>query len=340
MLIESGTEVTTILEKQFDAAVVGVAFADRSSVGRIEIKGADRLDLLHRLSTNALVNARPGQIVGTVLTTDKGRVIDYVQILVRDASLLALTSESGEARFEQWIDKYTITEDISLRRVTDETSQYTLVGPKAKEFIETVVSQPLVLNRFVDFSFDFGTAILAYRSEFSTDFVECIVPSDSASKFESLLQSKGTAFNLQKMENDSIEAFRISRGMPRANHELTESYNPYESGLLHAISFTKGCYIGQEVIARLDTYQKVQKQMVGIVFSHKPDVRPKAGCTIRDAAGTELGILTSVSPIAIKGVVPGITILKKSFDSSDNTVWATWEDESVSGTIRQLPLTL
>ena len=69
------------------------------------------------------------------------------------------------------------------------------------------------------------------------------------------------------MGMEAYEALRVGLGAPSYDRELSEAYNPLETGLWGSISFTKGCYIGQEVIARLDTYQKVQKHLVSLSFS-------------------------------------------------------------------------
>ncbi len=81
------------------------------------------------------------------------------------------------------------------------------------------------------------------------------------------LTKRAEELGVPRMGFAAYETFRIARGIPDIGRELTNDFNPFEVGLRDAISMTKGCYIGQEVIARLDTYQKVKRKLVGILFA-------------------------------------------------------------------------
>jgi folate-binding protein YgfZ len=99
-------------------------------------------------------------------------------------------------------------------------------------------------------------------------------------------------------------------GIPREGCELIDSFNPYETNLRHAISFTKGCYIGQEVIARLDTYQKVQRRLVGLSFEQKPLKGDTPLPMSMDSE--EIGVLTSASQYPLGGRFVGLGVVKKN----------------------------
>ena len=89
---------------------------------------------------------------------------------------------------------------------------------------------------------------------------------------------------------DAFETARVQYAVPFLGREMGEAYNPLEVGLIGSIDFAKGCYIGQEVIARLDTYQKVQKRLVSLRFS--PEAAPSVGVDLRDD-GKPVGTVTS-----------------------------------------------
>ncbi|HEX7571676.1 MAG TPA: hypothetical protein VF514_01180, partial [Bacteroidota bacterium] len=126
-------------EAEFHAAGNGMAIADNSIFGRIEVTGSDRLDLLHRLSTNSLTGLPAGGVVSTVFVTDKGRVIDRVIVSAREDSLVLITSPGNEPLLTSWIEKYTITEDISFRTIPDDTVMISLIGSR----IVSMVSETL-----------------------------------------------------------------------------------------------------------------------------------------------------------------------------------------------------
>ena len=98
------------------------------------------------------------------------------------------------------------------------------------------------------------------------------------------------------MGTEACEALRVTLGVPAHGSELGDAYNPLEAGLMGAISFTKGCYIGQEVIARLDTYQKVQRRLVSLTLPESVESGTRLMQNNR-----EVGTLTSVSPLNTDG---------------------------------------
>ena len=111
-----------------------------------------------------------------------------------------------------------------------------------------------------------------------------IVPVDSAAK----IWSKITAAGAVPVGDRVWESLRIEQGRPAADRELTEDYNPLEAGLWYTISFEKGCYIGQETIARLNTYQGVKQRLWGVKLSDR--VSPQTPITLEDK---KVGVLTS-----------------------------------------------
>ena len=136
----------------------------------------------------------------------------------------------------------------------------------------------------------------------------------------------------------AYELFRIAHGVPSIGAEISEAFNPYEVGLRSAISFTKGCYIGQEVIARLDTYKKVQREPWGIVLdADQPAPRPGASLIQGES---EIGVLTSISEAALRGKRCGIGILKKGSVHSDDPIGIAGEGSVVAGRCVRFPVPL
>lgn len=326
-------DVTT-MEAQFDDACTDVVLVDRTSAGRILAEGTDALDLLHRMSTNALVAAKPWEVVNTVFTTDKGRIIDYVHVLVQPSSLLLLTSPGSEATVARWIEKFTIMEDVRLSVRTPSTIMVTLLGPKAPGIAEGILGLSLPPGTFITKKLPFGTAAFCHRRDFGTTFIDIIADASDGEHLIPFLFH--TSSGLRRMNRAAYETFRISRGIPALGHELSESFNPYEAGLLHAISFTKGCYIGQEVIARLDTYQKVQRTTMGLEYAGSlPPL--SQGDTIL-AGHSEVGIVTSCGDAIIRGNRFAIGILKKSAVQADDHVSIVSGAAEIPANVRSFPL--
>jgi folate-binding protein YgfZ len=116
---------------------------------------------------------------------------------------------------------------------------------------------------------------------------------------------------------EALEAVRLSYAVPAYGHELGESYNPLEAGLIGSIDFAKGCYIGQEVIARLDTYQKIQKHLVRLEFS--ADATVSEGDTLNDD-GHDVGKVTSVTKLPNGLGLVGMAYVRKASASPGNVL--------------------
>jgi folate-binding protein YgfZ len=109
---------------------------------------------------------------------------------------------------------------------------------------------------------------------------------------------------------EAYNIYRIEQGLPIAPHELNDEYNPHEAGLVDYIDFNKGCYIGQEVIARLQTYSKVQRKLVGVKFSDP--IVSNNGRIILEDNGAEVGTVTSSAISHKLGSPIGLAYIKNS----------------------------
>ncbi len=247
--------------------------------------GADRLDLLHRLSTNALIDLKPGHERSTVLTTEKGRIIDLVRVVVvENEILMVLASEEGE-RVRLWLDKYTIMDDFECRDVSDLWRIVGVYGEGARAQLAIAFScDPPDAGSHVDVDMADGTGRLLRDSRLNgaTGFL-LLVPSAAEANVMQTLADAG----VQEIDDACYQTLRVVAGVPESGTELNDLYNPLEAGISQYISWTKGCYIGQEVIARLDTYDKVQRHLVGLRFVSSPDISADDRLTLLSLDGDQ-----------------------------------------------------
>ena len=117
------------------------AVYDSSCIGRIKAVGADVLDLVNRLSTNAVDALAHGQGAPTILTTEKGRIVDLVMVANRGDYVLLLTSPDMAKEVVEWIDKYTFVEDVALEDITASTAMASVIGPDAPDLLGKVTSK-------------------------------------------------------------------------------------------------------------------------------------------------------------------------------------------------------
>ena len=288
--------------EEFLAITNAAAVCDASNMGQLKATGADALDLLNRLSTNKVDHLQTGHGAPTVLTTDRGRILDVITVLHAGDHVLLLTSPGLQQTVIEYLDKYTIMEDLSVEDVSPQTSMAAVWGPESRTCVEKATGIGLTglpLYHTVATEMEGSTVRIVSSSMSDLPGYFLIAAKDAASGvWQRLVDVVATS-----MGADTLETARINKGLPVHGREVGEDYNPLEAGLIGAIDFTKGCYIGQEVIARLDSYQKVQKYLVTLAFA--PDAEVSTGSNLGHE-GKIVGIVTSVTSVPSTGQAIGL----------------------------------
>jgi len=277
-----------------------VAVMDRSHCGRLRVTGARRLDLLQRLTTNDLRGIASGAGTQTVLLSDKGRIVDDLRLYAGEDHLLLLTSAGNAARVKEHIEKYRFRDDVTLEDVTSSTAMLSLYGPQSAHLLEWLTGAKklgdLPLHHAVDLAIDAVPLRAARTADVGGAGFHLIVQAADAPRIWKACFERGASHGVTPLGEEAWEMLRIEYGVPRFGRELTDERNPLEAGLDAGVSFTKGCYIGQEVVARLDSRQKVSRHLVGLWL--EPGPAPADGSPVEapDRPGLALGTLTSAAP--------------------------------------------
>jgi len=267
----------------------GVALVDRSHWGRLEVRDADRLRYLHNQTTNTFETRQPGEGCDTVFVTSTARTLDLVTAYVLEEAVLLLVSPNRRESLMTWMDRYIFFADrVKLTDVTDRTVAFSLLGPTSDRLIEKLgaghlVGQPHAHHCLV--TFREMPVQVGVGSGLATPGYTLIADRTIAGPLWQQLADWGAI----PLGEDLWQRLRIEQGRPMPDHELTEDTNPLEAGLWSAVSFNKGCYIGQETIARLDTYQGVKQHLWGVRWSGDP---VELG-TVLTIADERVGKLTS-----------------------------------------------
>ena len=263
--VESSRAVISVDDavREYPAFWEGMGVYEDEGRGMVKAVGVDVLDLLNRLSTNRVDNLRAGEGAPTIFTNEKGRIIDLVYVLNLGEFVLLLTGDGAQEQVMEWVDRYTFIEDSTLDDVTESMSLVSVAGQEASDLLQGVTGLDLAgLGAYGSSGFESdglkGWMVRMDVGEFP-GFQVLVENGDKQALLEKL-----SAHGATSVDREAWEAFRIRSGAPVYGKELGESRNPLEAGLIGAIDFTKGCYIGQEVIARLDTYEKVQRALVSL----------------------------------------------------------------------------
>jgi folate-binding protein YgfZ len=297
------TASTTGAERT-SALSVRVGLADRSASGRLWITGAGALDLLNRLSTNGLETLPDGTSTTTVLTNGDARVIDLLDIGAIDSGFWCLTSPELAQTVIDWLDMYTFGEDITVVDRTADTTHIAVIGPDAQTTLTNagaaIDGHDLDQLRHASIA---GVDVIVWRKfAGGADGYELIVDRSDPQAIIDALENQGA----EQITQDNWEAYRVGNGMPVVGAEFGLFNNPLEARLLGAMSDTKGCYTGQEVIARLQTYKKVQRRLMAVSLTGP--ARPAAQLLSGKATA---GQLTSVSKAGDRTI--GLALISTKF---------------------------
>ena len=287
----------------------GAGFIDLSaSRGRIRVEGTEAVQFLNGLITNDIKNATETTWLPAVFPTVQGRLIGAVRILrTQDGFLIDTESASHDAVLKT-ISRFTLAGDFKVTDVSNELALLTVQGKRAREVIKDLNANVVPATHTAEDGFDL------------------LIDADE----RTVIVDKLVAAGAQPVSPATFETLRIEAGIPRHGQDMDETNVVLEANLDDAISYTKGCYLGQEIIIRIKHRGHVAKKLTGLTFEKSVE----AGTAITSDDGKEIGRVTSAtyspkleSPIAIGYVrheylAPGTTV--KAGD--------------VSGTVTDLPL--
>jgi folate-binding protein YgfZ len=293
----------------YDAARHRSAFLDRSDRGRIVVSGSDRRSYLQGLLTNDIAALGAGQGCYAAYLTAQGRMIADLHVYeLGDAILLTVAGDVKDAVLSK-LDQFIFGEDVQLGDVTAAFAQIAVVGPEAPDMIEKVIGKVTAasLAALPDHGnlraeFAGGAAIVARVSDTGEPGFDLFVERARAAELEAALSDVSVA-----LDAETADAIRIESGIALFHRDMDEETIPLEAGIeSQAISFTKGCYVGQEVIIRVlhRGHGRVARKLVGLWFDGSE--APPTGTAIH-AADREVGRITSstFSPALQKPIALG-----------------------------------
>jgi folate-binding protein YgfZ len=284
--------------RAFTAATESVAVCDRSHWGRIHVSDSDRLNFLHNQTTNDFKTLRPGQGCEAVVVNSTARTLDLVSAYVTEDDVILITAPNRRQQLMPWFDRYIFFGDkVKLADHAKTTLCFSLIGPDSSSVLQAlgITDLPTQPHHHNTYSLLGSTVRIAVGSGLATPGYTLLAEATLGADLWSALAQAGAI----PLGDRVWEQLRILQGRPMPGTELTEDYNPLEAGLWHTISFNKGCYIGQETIARLNTYNGVKQQLWGIQLEA---IAPVGHPLVVD--DQKIGILTSLAetPSGIYGL--------------------------------------
>ncbi|MFL6235881.1 MAG: YgfZ/GcvT domain-containing protein [Thermoanaerobaculia bacterium] len=256
------TSITSATAEEHSALREGCGLADRSWMGRLEILGADRHRFLNAYITCDVKSLAPGEGAYGFVTSHQGRILSDLVVTALEDRLWLLLPPGQDEAVAKHLRKYILADRVEVLPLED-IMPVTLIGPKAQEILGDAELPPPGDWRHVR-SRVHGTEVEFQRSgrlgaEAYTLWVSASI---ARPLIEGLLENPA----VRRVSAEALEVLRAEAGIPRFGQDFGPENFPQETGAEEAVSYTKGCYLGQEVVARIHYRGGVQKTLRGLIF--------------------------------------------------------------------------
>ena len=312
----------------------GAGLIDLSARGRILVSGSEAVMFLNGLITNDIKSLAVNSWMPAAFANVQGRLLAAVRIIHREDDFLIDTEDSTREAVMKLIERFTSAGDFKVAALTNETAELSVQGESAREVLEKVFGREAgQLERGKSVTLDFrGAPVTLIRATHTAeDGFDVFVNRDDLPSIRDALTYAGA----QSVSEETFETLRIEAGVPCYGIDMDETNVVTETNLDDAVSFTKGCYIGQEIIVRIKHRGHVAKKLTGIVL---PDAHPvPRNARISSADGKEIGRITSstFSPKLNRAIALGY--LKYDYLAPGTTLNVTNAEHEISGSVTDLP---
>jgi folate-binding protein YgfZ len=289
------------------SSVISSGWVDRSSRARLEIGGPDRAKFLHNLTTNDVKKLPVGHGQESFVTTLQGKILAYVTLLATETDIHLRTETASLEGLAPHLAKYGVFDDVTVREVSAGTFELHLFGPAAESFLQT---QGVALPdqgplRFVASEIAGRTLVVHRESPTGRPGLTLVGTIDDAPFLKERLAGSGLA----EIDASTFDALRIEAGTPLSGRDVTLANLPQEVGRdSRTINFVKGCYLGQETVARLDALGHVNRILKGLTIEGTPTVPPDGSSLLFE--GKVVGSITSAAFSTRRGVPVALGYIK------------------------------
>ena len=309
-------------------------WADRTSRVRLEIAGPDRAKFLHNLTTNDVKRLAEGVGHEAFVTNPQGKTLAYATFLATDHSIIARTDPASLEALLPHLRKYGVFDDVAIEDRTAETFEYHVAGPEAGPLLEArgveLPPEGPLRHRTAELA---GVAVRVIReSPTGRPGLALIGPSEGAEAVKAAFAGSG----LVEIDEITFEAMRIEAGTPISGVDVLPNNLPQEVGRDGlAINFVKGCYLGQETVARLDALGHVNRLLRGLQFEGK--IVPPVGSALT-FEGKAVGSVTSSAFSRGWDAPIALAYVRVSQGNAGTKLDVTIAGSEVSAVVRDLPM--
>jgi len=281
----------------YQALRTNAAWRDLSARGRILVHGEDNARLLHAMSSNHINALEDGQGCYAFFLNAQGRIQSDATIMKCGADFLIDTEASAHETLYALLDKFIIADDVTLEDLAASHFEIGIEGPAAMTAAASI-GIPAPEQQSGVASFEDG--YVARLNETGSDGVRLILPRDARAAWIEKLTA------IPEADEAAWEVVRRENGKPRFGVEILEKHLIQETRLMHGVHFSKGCYLGQEIVERVRARGAVHKGLASIsIATQKPPLEEEELC----GGGTRAGVLLGASYSPAEGCCVGFAML-------------------------------
>ena len=330
-------------QSEYEALHTNAGLADLSLRGNVIVTGDDRITWLQSIISQDILPLQPGQGRYSTFMDHKGKMLSYFRVFIRpEQVVIEDVGEVGEQTYAAFRKFLLYGTKAKMGKGIESQGLLLLSGPKAVEILKEALGvevENLASLQSMSFSFEGAHGFITRTEETGMDDYELFAPLEVLVPLWTHLLKTGEPAGLKPIGKAILETARIEAGLPRLGPDINERIVPPEANLEGiAFSLTKGCYPGQEVVARMDTYGSVKRRLVGLVIEGTEKDLPEAGAKL--FSGTrEVGWVSSstFSLLLQKPIALGFPL--RDFTLPATQLEVEIQDKKFSASVSDLPFT-
>src|SRR5579862_8307911 len=265
----------------YEALRNGAAWLDLSARGKIKLTGEDSARLLHAMTTNHIQQLTPGSGCYAFFLNDKGRILSDANILcLPDHFLLDLEPEARE-KIYQHLDHFIIADDVTLEDVTAELATLAVEGPKSADVLRAA-GAPIPEAEYS--TAEWGSRVAARLNSTGSLGFFIFAPLSEKAALIGEIESAGAV----AADAEAFRVVRLEHGKARCGEDFGERFLAQEANQPQALHFSKGCYLGQEIVERVRSRGQIHRVLMPLVLDTKTPPEPGAKLETGDSKAAEI----------------------------------------------------
>jgi len=278
---------------EYESVRNNVGIIDLSSRGKVRLSGKHHLKFLQGMLSNDVMKLQQGKGMYATILTVKGRMVSDMKVYKQEDSILLDLEPEVNQKVSELLTKFRLSYKADIDDLTETIGLISIQGPNSKKLIEKLLDEEISdMQEYDSFKRDFqGSEItVVFLNRTGEQGFDLYIDNGGLQSLWAELLNKGEELNIKPIGYDAFNTLRIEAGIPSYNVDMDENNIPIEAGLWTALDFEKGCYVGQEVVARIKWRGHVNWHLVG--FRCDGELVPKLGDEIYDGE-RKIGRITS-----------------------------------------------